>query len=266
MSAADPSASVDSGSSGQVPPLRSEAVSTFSTSAAGSPRAASLWAGALTAALLAGLGSWLVGERFSGYYKPSHEAASQPYSFTALRAEKLVADSRNTAIAYGSLGVLLGVGLGLAGGLARRANLAALAAAAGGGLLGGVAGVGLSYALVPVYLREVDPVQPTLLLPLMIHGGIWTAIGAASGLAFGLGRGGWSRIFRATLGGAVGAMLGTVAFVVLQAVAFPLHQNEELLGPTPALRLAAVLCVALSVAAGVVVQESESARRVPLKT
>jgi hypothetical protein len=261
MSAGDPSLSPEPGSAGEAPPVRGETIPTASTSTVRRLGVANCWMGVLTVALLAGLTSWLVGERFLGYYAPSHKAESDPYSFTALRREKSEADSRNTAIAYGVLGASLGLGLGLAGGLARRSLPAAMTAAVAGCLLGGAAGVGLSRALVPYYLRGIDPAEPSLLLPLLTHGGIWTAIGAAGGLAFGLGAGGWNRTVHAILGGVVGAVLGTVAFVVFQAAAFPLQQSEELLGPTRLLRLSADLCVTVFVSAGVVLQEMAFARR-----
>ena len=61
---------------------------------------------------------------------------------------------------------------------------------------------------------------------MLVHGGIWGPIGAAGGLAFALGLGGGPRsAFRATLGGLVGASLGTVLFEIVGAWFFPLAKT-----------------------------------------
>jgi hypothetical protein len=245
--------------------MKRETIPVSSTSTAQRHGVAGSWVAAFTFAILAGLSSWLVGEQFFGYYKPSHEAESDPYAFTALRRERSAAESRNTAIAYGALGAFLGLGLGAAGGLARRSLPAAISAGLVGGLVGVGAGAGPPFVLVPLHLRSVDPAEPSLLLPLLTHGGIWTAIGAAAGLAFGLGAGGWNRTVHAILGGIVGAVLGTIAIVVLEATMGPLQQSQEFAGPTHLWRLAANLGIALFVAGGVMVQELAAARRASAK-
>jgi hypothetical protein len=211
-------------------------------------RTATIWAFALSAALAAAVASWINGEVYFEYFKPSVAAAADAYRFTALNREKAVADRRNTVIAYGFLGLALGLGLGLAGGLARRSIAMGILAAAAGGLLGGVAGTLTSYALVPVFRQFMDPAEPTLVLPLLIHGGIWTPIGAAAGLAFGLGLGGRYRSIRGLLAGLIGGLLGTIVYEVIQAVVFPLLRNEEIIGPTNISRLMPYVCVAVFVA------------------
>lgn len=264
MSCDHPTPITDPESPSQGPPLAGDPAPA-PPAAAVSLRRTRAWVAACTAALLAGIGAWLVGEKSAGYYAPSHEADSHPYSFTRLRREKSVADARNTAVAYGALGALLGLGLGAAGGLARRSVPSGWAGAVVGSLLGGAAGAGPCLVIVPLYLRTIDPAQPTLVLPLLSHGVVWTAIGLAAGLAFGLGAGARDRAIAAALGGAVGAMLGTFCFEVLQAVTLPLQRGEEFMGDSAALRLAADLCVAVFAAAGTVALATAPSRKMPVR-
>src|SRR5437870_1624513 len=78
------------------------------------------WLVPLAVALLASVAAWLSGEVTLDYYKPSAAAAAQQYAFTALNREQAIANGRNGALAFGALGGLLGLGLGVAGGLSRR--------------------------------------------------------------------------------------------------------------------------------------------------
>ena len=96
---------------------------------------------------------------------------------------------RNGIIAFGALGGATGLALGLAGGLIRRSALRAIAAGATGLLLGGGIGVALSWLILPIYYEHSTGGELTY--SLMVHGGVWVAVGAAAGLAFGIGLGGW---------------------------------------------------------------------------
>src|SRR4051812_43260417 len=75
---------------------------------------------AILAGALAGVGSWAAGEQVHKRYKASPEAAKQRYDFRQLNIEQAAADAKNAALAFGFLGAALGLGLGLAGGLASR--------------------------------------------------------------------------------------------------------------------------------------------------
>ena len=109
--------------------------------------------------------------------------------------------------------MVLGLALGVAGGLARRAPVAAIAAGVTGLVLGGAAGAGTTMVLLPYYhaaraaLSDED-YNEDLALALRTHGGIWIAIGAAAGLALGIGLGNWTRMARAVIGGILGAVSG----------------------------------------------------------
>ena len=111
-----------------------------------------------------------------------------------------VSRDRSAAVSYGGLGMILGLTLGVAGGLARRSPGAAIAAGIVGMVVGGAAGAGMTTVLLPIYhaTRAAFPdadQNNDLALALETHGGIWLAVGAAAGLAprhrLGRRRRGW---------------------------------------------------------------------------
>ena len=94
-----------------------------------------VWALALTAGLIAGFASWLIGESFHGRFAPPDGRTGvrlTPAQITSLRHARDAAGSFEATIAFGSLGAVLGLALGLAGGFARRSGRAALIAAIAG--------------------------------------------------------------------------------------------------------------------------------------
>jgi hypothetical protein len=208
-----------------------------------------VWLWALTAGLVAGLASWLGGEAAYGYFKPvirrpANWEEMSPFDRTSVisdltREARPSVEAKNAAVAYGMLGAALGGTLGLVGGLARRSNRAALAAALVGIVAGASAGAGMSAVLTRVFYRLLDP-ESGMMLPFLTHAGIWMSVGAAGGLAFGMGLGGRRSIVRALLGGLLGAALGTMMFEVINAVAFPLVRVFE---PVPGERLPRLLAL-----------------------
>lgn len=225
--------------------------------AAPRPAAAAGWPMALTAALLAGVAAWLVGEATLGYFKPPL-SISERYDrgFAALNQAQAKANGENGAVAFGALGGLLGLALGLAGGLSRRSVGAALAGAFVGLTLGAAAGALPAFVIAPWqwHHRSDDPDNAQLLMPLMLHAGLWCGLGAAAGLAYGLGRAGAKPgpLVAATLGGLVGAAAGTVVYEVVGALGFSLSETTNPISSTSSTRLLARLCVAGFTAAGVV--------------
>lgn len=209
----------------------------------------------LVAGGLAGLASWGVGEWAEDYFTPtfemSKELTSNVLKSTAeVGRQKRVALLRTAAVSYGSLGALLGLSLGIAGGFVRRSPSKGVGAATVGVLLGGAVCAGASLGLIPIYLRVFQASQNNLaddlLFPLMIHAGMWAGAGVAGGLAFGLGSAGGPRAALACVGGALGAVIGTVLFEALGAVFFPLALTTSPISTSPGARLLAASCVALS--------------------
>ena len=192
----------------------------------GAGRLGPLWAWALAAGLVSGLVSWLVGEATFDRFQPKivHPPGYDklgPYDKLAAlavlhREQQTPVGIKKGAVAFGTLGAMLGLTLGLAGGLARRSARSGLVAAAVGLVAGAVAGAGMCAALTPVFYRFHEPDSPSLLMPVLVHAGMFAAIGAAAGLALGLGSGGRPAIGRAVLGGLAGGLLGTLAFEAIK--------------------------------------------------
>jgi hypothetical protein len=157
---------------------------------------------------------------------------------------------REGLLCFGMLGAALGLGLGLAGGLARRSAGAALGAGGLGLALAAAAGACAAAGLVPYYLAHVNRDADDLLLPLLIHAGCWAPIGAAAGLAYGVGMRGVRGALAALLCGLLGALIGTLVFEVIAPFAFPLAKTSEPISASWGSRLLARLSIALFTAAG----------------
>jgi hypothetical protein len=207
------------------------------------------------AGLVAGVVSWLGGEGCVELIKPSRHAVNShgmTLRVTDRRGEA-AAVAKNAGLAFLLLGAALGGGLGAAGGLARGSRHAAVQATWAGLVLGIVAAGAMSLALLPAYnayqRRHPDEVASNLLWPLLVHAGVWSAIGAAGGLALALGLGDRGPIPRAVLGGFLGAAVGTVAYEVGGAF-FPAAKTAQFVSATWPTRLMARLAVTLLASAG----------------
>jgi hypothetical protein len=206
---------------------------------------------AVAAAILAGVVAWLGGEAIHGRYDAPLLDSFNPRS-KEMGAMVASATIREAMRAFGMLGAALGLAMGLAGGIARRSGAAAFAAGGLGLILGAVAGAGSVVELVPYYLKYVNRDGDDLIWPLLTHGGLWSAVGAAGGLALGVGLGGWRRTGRALLGGLIGALAAVLVFEVVGPLAFPLAKTGEPISETWGSRLFARLAVAILAAAGAV--------------
>jgi hypothetical protein len=201
------------------------------------------WVLVLAAGLAAGLIAWAVAE-----------AALVPEIGIGTRgsraARRLPADVglRNGMVSFGALGAVMGLSLGLAGGLIRRSVRAEVLAAVTGLVLGGAVGAGAARLLVPVYYENMR--SNNLIFPLIVHGGTWAALGAAAGLAFGWGLGGWRTVVRSALGAAGAALLATIIYDFAGAALFPLAMTDRPISLTWESRLLARLLVAVLAAAG----------------
>ncbi len=235
--------------------------------AASQARPGRLLAMALGAGMLAGLVSWLLGEVVLDYFRPPSRIVTTMgiKMDVPSRAGEHGAITRNVALAFGLLGATLGLALGLAGGLARGSLPDASKGALVGLATGAVAGAATTPALLPIYFRTIseDPLATGLTIPLLVHGGIWTAVGAAGGLAFGIGFGaGRAQLIKIIMGGLVGGLVGTVAYELIGAFAFPMAYTPRPISETWGTRLIARLAVTIFAAAGVARGAAESHPRV----
>ena len=167
----------------------------------------------------------------------------------------------SAALSFTTLAGLLGLAMGLAGGLARRAASAGVRAAIVGLLLGIAVAAPISLVLVSNFFKRHDPQSVDLVLPLLTHGAIWSAVGAIGGLALGLGLGGQGR-WKATLaGGLVGAAAATIIYEIVGAVAFASSKTDLPLSSSVATRGMAQLLVAILSAIGAVLALHQPAQR-----
>jgi ABC-type transport system involved in cytochrome c biogenesis permease subunit len=205
---------------------------------------------ALVAGLLAGLAGWLVSETILQAYgdilnpKVRREADAEG-GRRAAQAQLISA-----AGTFAGLGATVGLGLGLAGGLARRSASAGVRAALVGCLLGSVAAASISLLVVPYFFKKHDPQSQDMSLPLLTLGSICSSVGAAGGLAFGIGLGGRSRWVKSLVGGLVGAALATFVYEVVGGIAFPADKTELPISQTLVTRAMLHVLVATLTAVG----------------
>jgi MFS family permease len=167
--------------------------------------------------------------------------------------------TQNSAVAYALLGAILSLILGVTAGcfLGRFSIPRVLAAGLAGIVLGASFGAASSYGLTPIYFHRMGTADVTF--SLLIHLGIWTAVGAASGAAFGVGSGSRDVLVRSLVGGITGAALGTLLFDISGAF-LPLAHTERPLSEEAGTRLAANIVLCLCVAIGIVVVASQKTR------
>jgi hypothetical protein len=217
------------------------------------------WIGSLLAALFAGIVAWAGGEKVEAARSVRLVSEFQVSGGQQL-AERAAAITTKATLSYGLAGAALGLTLGLAGGIARRSRstVAMIAGAGTGGvaglLLGAIAGAGSASLAVPFFLRNEDTtVADDLILPLLTHGAIWSALGAAGGLALGIGlRATPSLTVRLTLGGLFGALIATTVYELIGGLAFPFDQTGQPISAGSGSRLFARLVLAIAVTAGAI--------------
>lgn len=204
--------------------------------------------------ILAGILAFGLGEWTSAFF-PVEQAGVPLGGGTVMRPtmETIArADMKNSALTFGVTGGILGLTLGVAGGLVSRSTASAARGGLVGLFLGAVLGVSLPLGLIePFHRFQVDRNSDDLLVPVALHEILWAPLGAVGGLAFGVGRARAGVILRATLGGLLGAVLGTIAYDVIGATLAPLAETSEAISRTWPTRLLARLLLAVGTAGGI---------------
>ena len=159
---------------------------------------------------------------------------------------------QNAAVAYGLLGAILSLGLAItAGCLLRQFSFARLLTAGLAGIaLGGLFGAASSYAATPVYFHRLETADVTL--SVLIHLAIWSAVGAAAGVAFAIGCGTRKTFAGSLIGGISGGALAAILFDVGGAL-LPLAHTERPLSEEAYTRLAAAALLSVFVVLGTVI-------------
>jgi hypothetical protein len=215
---------------------------------------------------VAALVSWLLIEATFDAFKPKGTPTQfirQTFMIPGWQ-ERATAGTWNAALALGLMGATTGLALGLAGGLARSARAGALAALLGL-VLGAGAGAAATLAAVPLasHIRHRDPgnMSAEMGSSLIVHGVPWSAVGAAAGLAFGIGLGGRTRAGRGLVAGLVGALAGAILYEIIGALALPGSKIADPVAVTWSARLLAQILAVVPIAAGVAVFVSYSTDR-----
>jgi hypothetical protein len=214
-----------------------------------------VWIIALSAGVAAGVLSWAIVEATHGYFRPRLYQVSA-LGLTTMRPSsesQQLADTLNATLAFVILGGVTGMVMGFAGALSGRSTeragmvgLAALAAGAAGAIVGFLA----SKVLIPFFYRGLVPDRNDLLTPIMIHGGIWMAIGAVGGLSFAIGMRCWKRVSDVIAGACFGALLATFCFHALSGTLFPMSGSTEPVANTWIVRAMAMFLVPVLIAVG----------------
>ena len=217
---------------------------------AGNVPSARLWFWALGAGLLAGVLAWLVGEALLGANKDRLTPKMEPFPQLETKLALLAAKQEVATLIFAGLGACFGFTMGIAGGAARKSASASAKAAVAGLILGGIFAGGVAWGLLPIYFSNQKAQDDDLLLPMLIHVGIASAVGAAGGAAMGIGLGG--RTGQTIVGGLAGAAGGAVLFEVIGALAFPTARTAEPISAAMASRLMLLLFVTVCAAMGAV--------------
>ena len=220
-----------------------------------------LWVWAVVAGLLSGLLTWVGGERAWARVNSAQtpKIVAKP---TGEDRDRIIHDIvTSIAASFIQQGAILGAVLGLAGGLARGRVVGGVIAGLVGGGLGAIAAGAAALGLLPVYFKNVDPQANDLTYPLLTHGGIWAAAGAAAGLALGLGAGGRGRWARCAIGGLLGGVFATMVYDLVGAIAFPLDKTSQPVSATVVTRFFAQFAVAVFVAIGAALVAAEAPHR-----
>jgi hypothetical protein len=210
------------------------------------PSVAKTLVAALVVAAAAGVLGWILGDKFR-----VAEIVDLDEFYGGAELSVALA-TRNVAVNYAIVGALLSLGLGVSAGWfvgprsIARGGLAGLA----GAVLGACGGAASSYLLSPRYFGHMETADLTLTL--LIHLGIWTAVGGASGVAFGIGLGSRHLFVLSLIGGIIGGALGTLLFD-LSGVFLPVAHTERPLAEASGVRLAGDMLLSLCVAVGIVV-------------
>jgi hypothetical protein len=212
-----------------------------------------VWAIVLACGAAAGLVSWLAGELAHGAFRPRLivvEAMGMK-SLQPSRESQRAADLKNATLVFSILGGVTGLAVGIAGGMAihspARGLKVGLLALGAGALVGALA----SFALARFFFQELIPDSNDLLSPILIHGGIWTAIAAVGGIAFAFATGtSKRRLADAIAGACFGAILATIFYHALAAAVFPEAKSTEVVANTAIVRFLAMSLVPILTAVG----------------
>ncbi|WP_165251350.1 hypothetical protein [Paludisphaera soli] len=205
------------------------------------------------AGLAAGLLAFAAGEATYDTFEAGWGTRQAPRAATAPPSAEARdgAMMKNAALAGAPLGALSGLFLGLAGGLlrgdSRRGLVGGGVGLALGGLVGGLAPLGLhrlAFELQDRYMVD------TLLAGTAAQTAVAGLIAAVAGAGFGLALGGVRTVPRFAALALLGGVAGALIYATVGAAVFPLAETDRALATERTPRLLAHLLVALGAGAG----------------
>jgi len=221
--------------------------------ASGSRARSQSWAILLAAGVVAGLVAWVAGELTHGFFRPRRYSVEVMgmKSMQPSRESQKAADIANSTLTSAILGSATAFMMALAGGLIVRSPLRGAMVGVVAQAFGAAAGAASAFVLIPIFFRQLVPDSNDLLTPILIHGGIWMAIGVVGGMAFVAGRNTWRELPLAVLSACVGAFIASISFHVLSGMLFPHISSLEPVGSSTVIRLLATFLVTVLVAIGI---------------
>ena len=212
-----------------------------------------VWRIALACAAAAALVSWVAGEFTYTAFKPKMVETVQLSGviFQPTLTTQNVADFKNALLTFGVLGGVLGFAMGFAGGLARGSTTRGLVVGSMAAVICALVAAGAARAMLPFFYRRLAPDPNDVMTPILGHGGIWCAIGAASAVAFAIGIKARRDAFYIVVNACVAAFSASFLYHMAAESLFPAARSSEPLAISSSARLLAIAFVTLLVAVGV---------------
>jgi hypothetical protein len=215
-------------------------------------RPRSVWRIALISGVTAGIVAWTAGELTLGAFKP--ELVEQVFISGPMRQPTLitqnVADFKNAMLSVAILGGVMAFAMGLAGGLVSRSIVRGLLVGTSAAIICALTGAGIARLVLPFFYRRLAPDPNDVMTPILIHGGMWTALAAVSAVAFAIGIKARRDFFYIVVNACIAAFSASFLYHTAAEGLFPTANSSEPIATAPAARLLAATLVTLLVAVG----------------
>jgi hypothetical protein len=211
-----------------------------------------IWRIALACGAGAGIVAWTAGELTHGAFKP--ELVKQVTIAGTFIQPSLVtqnaADFKNAILAFSILGGVMALAMGIAGGLAARSIIRGLIVGSSGAVIGVLVAVGVTKLALPAFYRRLAPDPNDVMTPMLVHGAIWTALGAVGAIAFAIGIKARREYFYIIVNSCVAAFSASFLYHTAAEGLFPAANSSEPIASAASARLLAAVFVTMLVAVG----------------
>jgi hypothetical protein len=211
-----------------------------------------VWRITLACGGTAGIISWALGELAQGAFKPvlvKQVMLTGTFIQPTLITEN-VADFKNAMLAFALLGGAMALAMGIAGGLGARSIVRGLTVGSIGATIGALVGAGVSRLVLPIFYRRLSPDPNDVMTPILVHGAIWTALGAVSAISFAIGIKARRDFFYIVVNACVAAFSASFLYHMAAEGLFPAANSSEPIANSAAARLLAAVFVTMLVAVG----------------